>query len=104
MAGTRSSGGNTTRRTSTATISIGDLSGGLGTWMELRGGRGRMVALPSSALPGEERVARLAAGLTGTWRRVLRVTDQPSARALDAAVLDRSITLGFSDLPAGKAF
>jgi hypothetical protein len=89
---------------SPAARAVADLSRELGTSIELRGGMGRMVALPSSVLPAEERVANLSAGLTGTWRRVLRVAEKPAAKALDAVVLDRSITLGFSDLPASKAF
>ncbi len=85
-----------------ASRAAADLGRELGLTVHLKGAEGRSVNLAPSGAP-EARIARLAADVSGSWKRVLRVSEKAPEVAPVSAELERSVTLGFSDLPANKA-
>jgi hypothetical protein len=85
-----------------ASKAVAELGRELGVVIRLKGGEGRTVSPAAGGTP-EARIAALAADLTGSWRRVLRVTEKAPPSPSVSSELERSVTLGFSDLPANKA-
>lgn len=86
-----------------ASKAVAELGRELGVSIRLKGGQGRTAALSDAMGSPETRIARLTAELTGSWRRILRVSAAAPAKPPVSAELERSVTFGFSDLPASKA-
>ncbi len=85
-----------------ASKAVSELGRELGVTIQLKGGEGRTVAASDAGAP-ETRIARLAAELTGSWRRILRTSASATSKSPVSTELERTVTLGFSDLPASKA-